>query len=311
MNDEDASTIASTNETSLGQRADVTSGLLLGLLGVLAFSLTVPLTRIAAPELGGLFTGMARAGVAAVLAFGVLTIRREPWPHRRFWPGLLMVALGTVFGFGMFVSIAMQSLPAAHGVIVVGLLPASTAVMAVIRAGERPSPAFWLAAAAGVVAVLVFAAVQGAGRPQRGDLILLLAVAMGSLGYAEGGRLSRELGGWRVISWALVFSIPPLSLILAWLFVANGVPDLSTEAWLSFVYLGVVSMYLGFFPWYRGLALGGVARVGQVQLVQPVFSLVWAAVLLGEHISLATAVAAVVVIATAFLSRLTLVRNAS
>lgn len=289
--------------------SDATLGLLFGLLGVIAFSFTVPMTRIAAPELGGVFTGMARTGVAAILATAVLTIRREPWPERKFWSGLMMVALGTVFGFGLFVSIAMQSLPAAHGVIVVGLLPAATAVMAVIRAGERPSPAFWLACAAGVVAVLIFATVQGAGRPQRGDFILLLAVGMASLGYAEGGRLSRELGGWRVISWALVFSIPPLSLILAWLFSVNGAPDASSEAWLSFLYLGAVSMYLGFFPWYRGLALGGVARVGQVQLVQPVFSLVWAALLLDEHISIATGLAAIVVIATAFLSRLTLVRT--
>src|SRR5665811_215325 len=282
-----------------------TLGMLLGLLGVLAFSFTVPMTRIAAPELGGVFTGLARAGVAALLAIGLLAIRRERWPERRLWTGIALVALGTVFGFGLLVSIAMESLPAAHGVIVVGLLPAATAVMAVLRAGEHPTPAFWLVSAAGVVAVLIFAAVQGAGRPQVEDLILLAAVLLAALGYAEGGRLARELGGWRVISLSLVFSAPLLAPILGWMLVDDGMPEASADAWLSFLYLGSVSMFLGFFPWYRGLALGGVARVGQVQLVQPVFSLVWAALLLGEHITFGTALAALVVIATAALSRLT------
>lgn len=291
-------------EAKNSRHSNATLGLIYGLLGVLAFSFTVPMTRIAAPELGGVFTGVARAGIAALLAIGLLVILREPWPERRIWRGLGIVALGTVFGFGLLVSVAMESLPAAHGVVVVGLLPAATAVMAVLRAGERPSRAFWLACAAGVVAVLIFAAVQGAGRPQSEDLLLLAAVGLAALGYAEGGRLARELGGWRVISWALVFSTPLLALVLGWMITADGVPRGSTEAWWSFAYLGAVSMFLGFFPWYRGLALGGVARVGQVQLVQPVFSLVWAALLLGEHISIGTALAAIVVIATAALSRL-------
>jgi drug/metabolite transporter (DMT)-like permease len=293
------------NEAKTSRHSNATLGLIYGLLGVLAFSFTVPMTRIAAPELGGVFTGVARAGIAALLAIGLLVILREPWPERRLWRGLVTVALGTVFGFGLLVSVAMESLPAAHGVVVVGLLPAATAVMAVLRAGERPSRAFWLACAAGVVAVLIFAAVQGAGRPQSEDLLLLAAVGLAALGYAEGGRLAREMGGWRVISWALVFSTPLLALVLGWMIAADGVPQGSTEAWWSFAYLGAVSMFLGFFPWYRGLALGGVARVGQVQLVQPVFSLVWAALLLGEHISIGTALAAIVVIATAALSRLT------
>ncbi len=292
-------------EAKNSRHSNATQGLIYGLLGVLAFSFTVPMTRIAAPELGGVFTGVARAGIAALLAIGLLVILREPWPERRLWRGLVIVALGTVFGFGLLVSVAMESLPAAHGVVVVGLLPAATAVMAVLRAGEHPSRAFWLACAAGVVAVLIFAAVQGAGRLRAEDLLLLAAVGLAALGYAEGGRLAREMGGWRVISWALVFSTPLLALVLGWMIAAGGVPRASTEAWLSFAYLGAVSMFLGFFPWYRGLALGGVARVGQVQLVQPVFSLVWAALLLGEHISVGTALAAIVVIATAALSRLT------
>ncbi|MDQ3524692.1 MAG: DMT family transporter, partial [Chloroflexota bacterium] len=133
-------------------------------------------------------------------AIGLLAILREPWPERRLWRGLVIVALGTVFGFGLLVSVAMESLPAAHGVVVVGLLPAATAVMAVLRAGEHPSRAFWLACAADVVAVLIFAAVQGAGSLQAEDLLLLAAVGLAALGYAEGGRLAREMSGWRVIS---------------------------------------------------------------------------------------------------------------
>jgi drug/metabolite transporter (DMT)-like permease len=280
-------------------------GLLLGFLGVLTFSFTLPFTRIASPELGGAFVGMGRALLAAILAVGVLRIRREPVPARHHWRGLVLVAMGTVFGFGLLTSIAMQTVPAVHGVVVVGLLPAATAVMAVVRAGERPNLAFWLACAAGVISVLIFAIVQGAGSLQQGDVWLLAAVAMAALGYAEGGRLAREMGGWRVISWALAFSLPVLVVVVGVLVWRDGVPAGGAAAWWSFLYLATFSMYLGFFPWYRGLALGGVARVGQIQLVQPVFSLVWAAILLGEPISLGTALASVLVIASAALARWT------
>lgn len=280
-------------------------GLLLGFLGVLTFSFTLPFTRVASPELGGAFVGMGRALLAALLAVAVLAVRRERVPARRHWRGLVLVALGTIFGFGLLTSIAMQTVPAVHAVVVVGLLPAATAVMAVIRAGERPNLAFWLACAAGVVSVLIFAWVQGAGSLQPGDIWLLAAVAMAALGYAEGGRLSREMGGWRVISWALAFSLPVLIVVVGMLVWRDGFPAGDAAAWWSFLYLAAFSMYLGFFPWYRGLALGGVARVGQIQLVQPVFSLVWAAILLGEHISLGTALASVLVIASAALARWT------
>jgi len=282
-----------------------TMGLFLGFLGVLTFSFTLPLTRVASPELGGAFVGMGRALLAAMLAVAVLWLRREPVPPRRHWRGIVLVAMGTIFGFGLLTSIAMQSVPAVHAVVVVGLLPAATAVMAVIRAGERPNLAFWLACAAGVVSVLFFAWVQGAGSLQSGDIWLLVAVAMAALGYAEGGRLSREMGGWRVISWALAFSLPVLVIVVGALVWRDGVPEGDAAAWWSFLYLAAFSMYLGFFPWYRGLALGGVARVGQIQLVQPVFSLVWAAILLGERISLATALASVLVIGSAALARWT------
>jgi len=280
-------------------------GLLFGMLGVLTFSFTLPFSRIASPQLGGLFVGIERAVLAAVLAIILLLIRRERWPERRHWWPVFIVALGTVLGFGPLSSLAMQYLPAAHGIVVIGLMPAATALMAVLRAGERPPPAFWLACAVGAVAVLVFAIAQGAGTPQWGDALLLGAVIMAALGYAEGAQLTREIGGWRVISWALVFSIPLLLVLSVAIYLWQGWPDGDAAAWWSMLYLGSMSMFFGCLPWYRGLAIGGVAKVGQLQLVQPVLSLIWAAILLGEHISIGTILASILVIASAALSRVT------
>jgi drug/metabolite transporter (DMT)-like permease len=280
-------------------------GLLLGLIGVVAFSFTLPLTRIAAPELGGAFVGMGRAFVAALLAVGLLMIRRERLPARSTWRGIVLVAIGTIFGFGLFSSIAMQTVPAVHAIVVVGLLPAMTAVMAVVRAGERPKLPFWISVAVGLVSVVVFALAQGAGSLQVGDIWLLIAVVMAALGYAEGAVLTRSMGGWRVISWALVFSLPVLTVVMAVLIWRDGIASAAPNVWWCFAYLAAVSMFLGFFPWYAGLAMGGVARVGQMQLVQPVFSLIWAWMLLGESISLGTALASVLVIGSAALARWT------
>ena len=284
--------------------SDEQQGLLLGLLGVLAFSFTLPFSRIAAPQLGGLWVGIERAVLAAALASVILFARHESWPERRHWRPICIAALGTVLGFGPLSSLAMQYLPASHGIVVVGLLPAATAVMAVLRAGEHPPRAFWVACAAGVVAVLIFAIAQGAGRPQWGDVLLLGAVLAAGLGYAEGAQLTKEIGGWRVISWSLVFSIPVLLVLSLALYLWHGWPTGDANAWWSMLYLGSVSMFFGFFPWYRGLAIGGVAKVGQLQLVQPVLSLIWAALLLGEHLSLGTILASILVIASAALSRL-------
>jgi len=279
-----------------------TRGLIYGLLGVLAFSLTLPATRVAVPAFGGTIVGLGRAMVAAALAAVVLVALRDPPPPRRYWRGLVIVAVGVVVGFPLCTAIALRTVPAAHGAVIVGLLPAATAVMAVLRAAERPPFAFWLACLAGVVAVLIFAAAQGAGRPQPADGWLLAAVLLGALGYAEGGRLARDLGGWRVICWALIIVAPVLAVP-----VLIAVNDLglsgSAEAWLGLAYVSVVSMFLGFFAWYRGLALGGVARVGQTQLLQPILTLGWAALLLGEPISGTTVLASLLVIGSVALTR--------
>jgi drug/metabolite transporter (DMT)-like permease len=276
------------------------AGIIWGSVGVLAFSLTLPLTRVAVADLDPLFVAAGRAVVAAVLAIVVLAATRTALPSARQWVRLGVVAAAVVAGFPLLTSFALQTAPAAHGAVVVGLLPATTAVMAVIRVGERPGRRFWIAAACGVVALLVFVVVTsgGLGGLHLSDLLLVGAVLLVAVGYAEGGLLSREIGSWQTICWALVLALPvmaPLTLLS----LHGTVPTASPEAWLSFAYLGGVSMFLGFFAWYRGLAIGPMARVSQIQLVQPVISIVWAALLLHETIGWMTLVAALAVIGCA------------
>lgn len=272
-------------------------------LGVLCFSLTLPATRLAVPEFGAFPFSFGRDAVAGFLAAALLLIRRDRLPERRYWVGLGWVSLGVVFGFPLFTSLALRTVPASHGAVITGLLPAATAIAAVVFARERPKPAFWAVCALGVLAVLGFAATTGAGLLEPGDVYLLLAVSLAATGYAEGGRLAKELGGWRVISWALVFSLPVA--VVALLLLPHPPQWPSAGAWLSFGYVSVISMFLAFFAWYKGLALGGVARADQVQLVQPVLTLLWSVLLLGEALDLKTAVAAAAVVGCALLSRLT------
>ena len=270
----------------------------LGLLGVLGFSFTLPATRVAVEGLDPVFIGLGRAAVAALPATLLIAfVWREPLPNRRTVVRLGAVALGVVFGFPLLSALALRSLTSAHSAVIVGLLPAATAVMAVARAGERPSAGFWFASGAGLVAVLAFAATQGAGAPSGADLLVLGAVALGAVGYAEGGALARELGGARVICWALVLSVPitlPVGLAAG----ISGGLDAPADDWLGFAYVSLVSMLLAFFAWYAALARGGVAKTGQVQLVQPLLTLVWSAALLGEHVGPATIAAALAVVAS-------------
>ena len=271
--------------------------LLFGFIGVLGFSGSLPATRVAVEELDAAFVGLGRAVVAATLGAALLLLLRQPRPRRDQLGRLALVALGVVIGFPLFTALALRELSSAHGAVIVGLLPAATAGMAVARAGERPSRGFWLASGAGLVAVLVFAATQGAGLPQPADGLVLAAVALGALGYAEGGALARELGGWQTICWALVVSMPvvaPLAVLAA----LQGDLSAGAGAWTGFAYVSLISMFLGFFVWYAALARGGVAKIGQVQLAQPVLTLVWSAALLGEEVGLATVAAALFVLAS-------------
>ncbi|MGW8435194.1 DMT family transporter [Nocardiopsis sp. NPDC055879] len=264
------------------------AGLGWGLLGVAAFSLTVPLTRLAVADggLAPLFTGTGRAVVAALLAAGALVLTRQRLPRPWQWARLGLVAAGIVVGFPVLTSLALTGTGAAHSAVVIGLLPAATATVAVLRTGERPGARFWAMVALGAVAAVAFATLTGAapGPPDLFDLLLFGAVVAAALGYAEGGLLARELGAWQTVSWALVLSAPVTLPLTLWS-LSQHPPQATAAQWAAFAYLALVSMYLGFFAWYRGLAIGPMARVSQVQLTQPVMTITWAALLLGEPLT--------------------------
>lgn len=279
-----------------------TSGLWYGLLGVLGFSLTLPATRVAVESLDPWLVGLGRPLIASIFAAMLLLLTRQPWPTRAQMRSLFLVAGAVILGFPLLAAFAMTQVPSAHGGIVLGILPLATAVAATWRAHERPSLRFWVASVIGSTSVVGFALSAGAGHLQWGDLLLLVAIAAGALGYAEGGQLARSLGGWQVICWALVLAAPFLlvpTLLLAFQSTLAAPP----VAWLGFAYVTLISQLLAFFAWYRGLALGGIARVGQVQLLQPFFTLFAAAVLLGESITLLTIATACIVLVVVWLAR--------
>jgi drug/metabolite transporter (DMT)-like permease len=259
-----------------------TTGLMLGTLGVAVFSLTLPMTRLAVADLDPVWIGLARALVAALPAAAWLAWTRAPRPPRRALRGLATVAAGVVVGFPTLSSMAMREVDASHGAVVLGVLPLATAVAGAWLAGERPGRAFWAWAVLGAALVCAFALREGSGRLQAGDGLLAAAIAAAALGYAAGGRLARELGGAATICWALVLAAPFLAVPVAWLSWRHGV-DAGPAAWLGFAYVSLFSQFLGFFAWYRGLALGGIARVSQVQLVQSFMTLGFAAWLGGER----------------------------
>lgn len=278
---------------------------------MVAFSFTVPFTRVAAGGLSPLFIGSGRAAVAAALAVATLMLTRSRPPRGTQWLRLAVVAAGIVVGFPLLTSFALLTVPASHGAMVIALLPAATAVVAVIRSGERPPSTFWVAAGLGAAVAVLFASMQsgGFGQLQGADLLLFGAVIAAAIGYAEGGLLARTLGSWQTVCWALLLAAP-LMLPLAVLSVAQQPPSGGLAEWSSFGYLAVVSMFLGFFAWYRGLAIGPMASVSQVQLIQPVLSILWATLLLGERVALATVVGGTTVILCASLTvRIRLARS--
>lgn len=279
-----------------------TIGFAYGLLGVLIFSLTLPATRLAVKDLDATVVGLGRAVVAAVLAAILLKVTRQPRPGRRHFPSLLIIALGVIVGFPLLSAWAMRSLPAAHGAIILGVLPLATATVGVLRTGDRPSRAFWFYSGLGSLIVIGFAILAGGGSLHRADLALLGAVVAAAIGYAEGGRLSRELGGWQVICWALVLVAPFLAIPIALTIGQHGL-QASPQSWLGFGYVSVFSMFLGFFAWYHGLAIGGVARVSQVQLLQPFLTLFAAAGLLHEPVTSLTIGTALIVVIVVALGR--------
>jgi drug/metabolite transporter (DMT)-like permease len=279
-----------------------TLGFAYGILGVAAFSLTLPATRLAVADLDPIIVALGRCVIAAIPAAALLLVARARAPARGDLTSLGLVIAGVIVGFPVLTAVAMREVPATHGAIVLGVLPLATALAAAIRGGERPSAGFWFAAIAGSALVVAYALWQGAGSLHLADLALLGAVVLGALGYAEGGRLARTMGAWQVICWALVLSLPLLAVPLAWAIAKHGV-SASPSAWAGFAYVALVSQFLGFFPWYKGLALGGVARVGQLQLLQPFLTLAASWALLGEHLTLPMLVFAAAVVATVAIGR--------
>ena len=279
-----------------------TKGMLIGAVGVLIFSLTLPFTRIAVLELNPLFVAFGRALLAGLCALGWLYFSKAQRPTKTQLYKLLVIAIGIVYGFPIFTSIAMTTLPSAHGGIVLGVLPLVTAVFGALRFKERPSISYWIAALSGSLLVLGYAYVDGLTGLRLGDLWLLVAIIFAAMGYAEGGKLSSELGAINVISWALALTIP-INLVATYLHFDTPLDTVSNEALGSFLYVALFSMYIGFFFWYRGLAVGGVARVGQVQLLQPFATLIGAYFLLGEPLTLINAVFAVAVFLVVIVGR--------
>ncbi|KQC36171.1 DMT family transporter [Frankia sp. ACN1ag] len=278
-------------------------GLVSGAAGVVAFSLTLVATRAAEPAFGALTVGAGRAVLAAGLAAALLRRRGLPLRPPDGRVATIVIAATVVVGFPLLTSWALADVPVAHAAVVVGLAPAATAGFAVVLAGERPTPPYWAALGVGLAAVLAFAAVQGAGRPRLADLLVLAAVALVGLGYAAGGVLSRRFDGAAVICWALLAALPVTVPLTAIGLTVHPPRQVTAGAAAGLGYVSVVSMFLGFVVWYRGLALGGVARVGRLQLAQPVLTLIWAALLLGEPLTPLGVGTAVIVIASVVLGR--------
>ncbi len=278
--------------------------MLLGALGVLSFSVTFPATTAAETSFSPVLVGVGRTVLGAALGIAVLCGRRERLlPPRAALRSLIVVGLSVGIGFGLLGALALRHVSSAHGAVLTGLIPAATAGMAVLRAGERPRAGYWVALGLGLAVVIGFAVIQGGGRLREADVLLLIAIAAGGVGYAEGAILAREYGGWRVICWALVVCLPvsvPVTMAAA---VASPPRQVSAGSVLALAYVGLVPMCLGFFAWYQGLARGGLARIGRLQLAQPALTLGWSALLIGEHVSWLTAAAAAAVIVVTAVGR--------
>lgn len=256
-----------------------------GLIGVLIFSGSLPATRVAVGAFNPIFLTSARAVIAGALGIVLLLLLRQARPERGDLASLGIVALGVVVGFPLLTALALQHVTAAHSIVFIGLLPLSTALFGVLRGGERPHPAFWVFSGLGSALVAGFALSHSSSASQRGDWYMVAAIILCGLGYAEGATLARRMGGWQVISWALIVALPVMCAVAFW-----SLPEVWTSieasAWVGFGYVSVFSMLIGFVFWYRGLALGGIAGVGQLQLLQPFFGLLFAAILLGEPVAL-------------------------
>ncbi|MBL1240431.1 MAG: DMT family transporter [OCS116 cluster bacterium] len=281
---------------------DETKGMLYGILGVAAFGLTLPFTRLVVPYLDPIFIGTGRAVVSALVAAVILLAFKQKIPNKAQIIKLSIVSLGVVAGFPILSSWAMQYVPASHGGVVLGILPLATAIFGAWVSKERPSMAFWLVSLIGSALVVVYVLTQGSGALQMADLALLGAIISAAIGYAVGGQLSKSLGGWQVICWALILSLVytlPLSIIYA----PETFIGYPIEVYISFSYLALVSMLTAFFAWYKGLVLGGIARVSQTQLLQPFITIFASIFMLSEPLDFKTILFAVLVVASVWIGK--------
>ena len=282
---------------------------MLGFVGMTIFGGTLPATRMAVSQIDPIALTSLRTAIAGLCSLALLMVLRRPLPPRALWPQLAIAMLCVSILFPLLMSLGMQTVDASHGGVVLGILPIATALVAVAITHERPRPLFWIASIAGAALVIAFALRQGGGTLSAGDLLLFAAVAVSSIGYAFSGRLTAEMPGWEVISWVLVIALP-ISLPAAALTMPSDLAHIDLKPWLGLLYVALFSQWIGFFAWNAGMAMGGIARVSQVQLLQPFITFALAASFNGETITWQTVLFAAAVVATVAISTRTRARQA-
>ncbi|MBU3622733.1 DMT family transporter [Polynucleobacter sp. AP-Latsch-80-C2] len=286
-----------------------TKGMLIGFVGILIFSLTLPVTKLAILSFNPYFIAFGRATLAGAVALAYLALKREPMLAKADISKFVVIALGVVFGFPILTTVAMTHGSSSHGAVILGMMPLATTVIGVVRFGERPSLGFWLVSLLGAALVVIYALVKSSGSFTLVDILLVLGGICACIGYVEGGELSRKMNPRAVISWALVISLP-FNIIFSYFTFDSAYFDAGMSAWTIFIYLSLFPMFIGFFFWYEGLAIGGIARVSQVQLIQPFCTLVAASILLGDSLTWMNLVFAVLVVSTVILGKKMLIKRA-
>ncbi|MDC1134229.1 DMT family transporter [Alphaproteobacteria bacterium] len=281
-----------------------TKGMLIGFVGIAIFSLTLPFTQMAVNEMSPFFLAFGRASIAGIFALILLLFNKSKFPNRVQIKKLIIIVVGVVYGFPIFTSIAMTTLPSSHSGIVLGILPLAMSLFAAIKYKEKPSLSFWLTSIFGTFMVISYTFMDNDGSLMIEDLWLLFAILFAAIGYSEGGKLSKEMGSIAVISWALVISLP-LNLFASYVFYETSYATISFQAFMSLMYVGLFSMFIGFFFWYKGIAIGGISRVGQVQLIQPFLTIIGAYFLTNEKITFLNILFALIVLIVIIIGRRT------
>lgn len=285
-----------------------TKGMLIGFVGILIFSLTLPVTKIAILSFNPYFIAFGRATLAGAVALAYLAIKHEPMLAKEDFGKFVVIALGVVFGFPILTTVAMTQGSSSHGAVILGMMPLATTVIGVIRFGERPSLGFWLVSLLGAALVVIYALLKSSGSFTLVDGLLVLGGICACVAYVEGGELSRKMNPRAVISWALVISLP-INIVLSYFTFESAYVDAGIFPWIIFIYLSLFPMFLGFFFWYEGLAIGGIARVSQVQLMQPFCTLVAASILLGDSLTWMNIIFAILVVSTVILGKQMLIKR--